>query len=238
MRRLVSISGWALLWTGLGLLGWVGFQLWGTDLINARSQAQAAEVLEQVLDERRQELPPPVSTTSPTTSPPSPSEPPPPSPRLQPEPEVDEGDPLGTVRIPSIGVEEVVFGGVTPETLRLGPGHMPWTVLPGQPGNAVISGHRVTYGRPFYDLDLVEEGDVITVETAIGVHEYTVREQFVVSPTDVWVTDPRRGAWLTITTCNPRHSARERLIVVAELTDGPNLDYVQAEILRSIDEPA
>lgn len=238
MRRLMSVSGWALLWTGLGLLGWVGFQLWGTDVINARSQAQAAAALEEVLDERRSELPPPVSTTTPepTEEPSEPSVPE--APALQPEPAVGEGEPFGTISIPSIGVEQVLFGGVTPETLQLGPGHIPWTVLPGQPGNAVLSGHRVTYGRPFHDLDLLDEGDVISVETAIGVHEYTVRDMFVVSPTDVWVTDPRRGAWLTLTTCNPKHSARERLIVVAELTAGPNLDYVQAETLRSIDEPA
>ena len=65
-----------------------------------------------------------------------------------------------------------------------------------------------------------------------------MREQFIVSPTDVWVTNPRRGAWLTLTTCNPKHSARERLITVAELTEGPNLAYVQASVLEGIDEPA
>jgi sortase (surface protein transpeptidase) len=48
----------------------------------------------------------------------------------------------------------------------------------------------------------------------------------IVAPTDVWVTDPRPGGWLTMTTCNPKFSARERLIVVAEMVGGPNLDYV------------
>jgi sortase (surface protein transpeptidase) len=52
---------------------------------------------------------------------------------------VEEGDPLGTIRIPSIDLDWVLFGGVTPATLNQGPGHMPWTPLPGQPGNAVIS---------------------------------------------------------------------------------------------------
>ena len=232
MRRLISITGWALLWTGLGLLGWVGFQLWGTDLINARSQAAAAAELDDILVERREELPPP--SPAPTV----PDEPAQPAATLQPEQQVDEGEPFGRLVIPVIGVDQVLFGGVNPETLQQGPGHIPWTSLPGQPGNAVVSGHRVTYGRPFYDLDLVQPGDEIRVETAIGVHVYTVREQFIVSPTDVWVTNPRRGAWLTLTTCNPKHSARERLITVAELTEGPNLDYVQASVLEGIDEPA
>jgi sortase A len=77
------------------------------------------------------------------------------------------------------------------------------------------------------DLDLLEPGDVIEVETAIGVHTYTVRETIIVSPTDVWVTDPKPGAWLTLTTCNPKYSAAQRMIVQAELTDGPNLEYAQ-----------
>ena len=64
--------------------------------------------------------------------------------------------------------------------------------------------------------------DIIEVETAIGVHTYVVRENFIVQPTELWVTDPREGAWLTLTTCHPKFSARERLIVTAELVDGPN----------------
>lgn len=103
---------------------------------------------------------------------------------------------------------------------------MPGTPLPGQPGNSVISGHRTTYGRPFFDFDLLKPGDRIEVETAIGVHVYEVRESFIVEPTDVWVTDDKDGAWLTLTTCNPKYSARERLIITAELVEGPNVSYI------------
>jgi sortase A len=105
---------------------------------------------------------------------------------------------------------------------------MPETPLPGQPGNSVVSGHRTTYGRPFFDLDLLVEGDIIEVESTIGTHVYQVRETQVVLPVDVWVIDPRPGAWLTLTTCNPRWSARERLVVFAEMVEGPNLEYVAA----------
>jgi sortase A len=122
----------------------------------------------------------------------------------------------------------VVYAGIDRETLQLGPGHFPGTPLPGQPGNAVLSGHRTTYGRPFFDLDLLEPGDTIDVETAVGIHTYTVRESLVVTPFDVWVTEPREGAWLTLTTCHPKFSARERLVVFAELTAGPNFEFVAA----------
>jgi sortase A len=131
------------------------------------------------------------------------------------------------MRIPEIGLDAVLFEGVTSATLKNGPGHMPWTPVPGQPGNSVISGHRTTYGAPFYDLDLLEPGDVIEIDTVIGSHVYTVRETVIVTPTDVWVTEPRPGAWITLTTCHPKLSARERLIVFAELTAGPNLEYVE-----------
>jgi sortase A len=62
---------------------------------------------------------------------------------------------------------------------------------------------------------------------------YEVRDSFIVAPTDVWVAEPRSGAWLTMTTCNPKYSARERLIVTAELVSGPNAEYVS-----TLEEPS
>ena len=103
---------------------------------------------------------------------------------------------------------------------------MPGTALPGQPGNAVISGHRTTYGAPFADLDDVAAGDIITVETATGVHLYEAVQSFVVAPQDIWVTEQWSGGWLTLTTCNPRFSARERLVVIVRLVDGPNAGVI------------
>ena len=94
------------------------------------------------------------------------------------------------------------------------------------PGNAVVSGHRTTFGAPFNELDHLVPGDIIEVETAVGVHTYVVRESLVVNPFDVWVTDHRQGAWLTLTTCNPEFSARERLVVFAELIGGPNWEAI------------
>ena len=65
-------------------------------------------------------------------------------------------------------------------------------------------------------------GDRIFWDSATGTHEYEIREIFVVRPTELWVLNDREGAWLTLTTCHPKWSARERLIVVAEMVDGPN----------------
>jgi len=100
------------------------------------------------------------------------------------------------------------------------------TPLPGQPGNSVLPGHRTTYGAPFHELDELEVGDIIEVETAIGLNIYEVRESIIVRPTEIWVTNPRPGSWITLTTCNPKFSSRERLIIFAELVSGPNYDVI------------
>jgi sortase A len=226
MRRKIRIAGFAMVWTGVLTLGIVAYQLVVTDILNGRVQEAARSELATELEERRTSLEQPVTVTIPestgtTTQTTAVIE----TIDFHPEEPVDEGNSLGVIRIPSIDLDWVLFGGVTPGTLNQGPGHMPWTPLPGQPGNAVVSGHRTTYGAPFYDLDLLEPGDVIEVETAIGVHEYTVRDTIIVTEYDVWVTDPKPGAWLTLTTCHPKFSAAQRLVVQAELTGGPNLEY-------------
>lgn len=126
------------------------------------------------------------------------------------------GEPLGILTFPTLDTEWVVVEGVGVEELKLGPGHAPWTPLPGTEGNATISGHRTTYGAPFHDLHLLEEGDAIIFEDTT----YTVTETLIVTPEDVWVTEDRgEGKHLTLTTCHPIGSARERLIIFAEVID-------------------
>lgn len=218
MRRKIQVLGWTLTWLGVFIFGYVGWQLYVTDLLNAGVQAQAKDELAVALVEARQAHPEPEEEEGD----------PEPNPVLHRENEPGPGEGFAFLRIPKLGMEEVVFAGVDRDTLRSGPGHMTGTPLPGQPGNAVLSGHRTTYGRPFYDVDLLEPGDRIEVETALGTHVYEVREMDIVLPTDVWVAGHRPGAWLTLTTCHPKFSARERLIVWAELVSGPNLDYVQS----------
>jgi sortase A len=223
--RYLAIAGRTLLGMSLLIALFLLYQLFVTDFINSRSQAAAADELVVVLAQRRDDLTSP-STTTPasTTTTAQIVE----LPELMVEPEVPVGEPFARLIIDRIALDAVVFEGVDRTTLKSGPGHMPGTPLPGQPGNAVISGHRTTYGRPFYELDLLVVGDEIEVETALGISTYAVREILVVAPTDVWVADNIDGAWLTLTTCHPRFSAAERLVVQAELIEGPNLEYVEA----------
>lgn len=128
--------------------------------------------------------------------------------------------PVTRLRVPRLGIDVVVVEGVTAEALRAGAGHYPNTPLPGDRGNVAVAGHRVTYGHPFRDLDRVVRGDRIELATPVGAFTYVVtRPPFVVAPHDLSVLRQDERSLLTLTTCNPAHSARERLVVQAVLVD-------------------
>ena len=228
MRYRIQVLGWTLIWSGLFIFGYLGWQLYGTDWVNRGVQEEASDQLETELEAAEPPAPEsidPGEYLGPDAVPPPNT---PPTLEFFPEDAVDPGESFAFLSIPAIGIDELVlYAGVDVETLKNGPGHMMSTPLPGQPGNAVISGHRTTYGRPFFDFDLLEPGDRVEVETGVGTHVYEVREIEIVSPTDVWVTNNRPGGWLTMTTCHPKFSARQRLVVWAEMVEGPNAAFIE-----------
>lgn len=141
-------------------------------------------------------------------------------------------DPLTRMVIPDLDVDVLVVAGTSQAALRAGAGHYPDTALPGEEGNVGIAGHRTTYGRPLRHADELAEGAEVRLETPFAVHTYEV----VAAPEDAanpcpngvcWITHP--GDWsvvddlgghhLTLTTCHPLRSDRQRLIVRAELVD-------------------
>jgi sortase A len=132
------------------------------------------------------------------------------------------GDSLTRIKIPAIDVDVVVVEGTSASALRAGAGHYPATPLPCEDGNVAIAGHRTTYGKPFANVDRLKEGDSIVLETPIGSCTYEVsREPFRVKPNNVSVVanDPTKRT-LTLTTCHPKGSAAERLIIKATYTKG------------------
>jgi sortase A len=192
------------------------------------STAAALDALE--LDVPESSVPPPTSAP-----------PPPPEPELvRVSPDSDllpaEGSPIARIDIPAIGVRKTIVQGVERETLRAGPGHYPTTPMPGQPGNAAIAGHRTTHGSPFLNLDRLEPGDHIDVETVDGVFRYeveghqtkngSVRGHSIVHPSNVGVIADQGDDRLTLTACHPRYSARQRIIVTAVLIGQPSPEPV------------
>ncbi len=225
MRQVLGAVGRTLVTVGLLLLLFVAYQLWGTGLYTAQAQNDLKDQFAQA--QRAAASTTTTSTTSPTaTSTPGSDDPVVSTPTtLAPFAAPPEGESLGLIGIPKLGVGDAIVEGVNVEDLRKGPGHYPSTQMPGHEGNSAIAGHRTTYSAPFGDLDQLANGDDIRVTTVQGDFHYKVTQTLVVDPSEVSVLDPtpdpaRPGhnlATLTLTTCNPKYSAEQRLVVKAQL---------------------
>jgi len=160
------------------------------------------------------------------------------------------GDGFAFIRIPALGADyvRVVVEGTTTDALTQGPGHYVDSAMPGELGNFSLAGHRTGKGSPFIDLDVLAPGDAVVIETAdtyftyrvlgdpatgnFGADASGIPGQRIVSPQDVEVVYPIPGvddativptsAYLTLTTCHPKFSNEQRLIIHAVL-DGPGL---------------
>ena len=212
--------GTSLIVLGLLMFLFVGYQLWGTGIEEAQSQNSLENRFTQIAVTTTS--PPPTSNSPSVTEPPVTTTPTPPEPIV-----IKEGDPMAIINLPTIGVSKYVVAGVETADLKKGPGHYPGTPFPGELGNASIAGHRTTYGEPFRHLDDLSIGDPIIITDLMGRQfTYLVSNQQIVEATDSWVvaTTDRTRAVLTLTTCHPEFSAKQRLIISAEL------DVTQSEI--------
>jgi sortase A len=129
----------------------------------------------------------------------------------------DEGDPLGRLRIPKIGVSAVFVEGTAAGDLRTGPGHYPGTPIPGEHGTVAIAGHRTTYGAWFRKINQLKPGDRIQITMAYGRFTYRIQKTQIVAPTAVWVTHRVGYDRLVLSACHPLYSAAKRIVVFARL---------------------
>ena len=211
IRRVVRGTGKTLISAGVLILLFVVYQLWGTGLHHDRAQKSLRSEFARKLAAAPAAADPaapaqPSSTAAPSTTVPI---------------RLTEGDAAGFIVIPKIGLDEGIVEGVGVEELKRGVGHYPDTRMPGQKGNAALAGHRTTYGAPFNRLDDLVVGDPITITTLAGTFRYEVMEKKVVTPETVEVLDDTTDNRLTLTTCHPKYSAEQRLIVVGRLVGTP-----------------
>jgi sortase A len=122
---------------------------------------------------------------------------------------------VGEIRIPKIGLVHPVFDGVTLTVIDHGPGHWPGSAMPGQLGNAVFAGHRVTHSHPFKRVNELVAGDEIVFVTDRGEFRYRMTKQEIVGPKDTWIVNPTPDATLTLFACHPPGSARQRIVIRA-----------------------
>jgi sortase A len=200
MTRIFRTLSFLAVAAGLTILLVVAYEVWGTDVLADREQQRISEDLRQ-----NWEAP------------------------AQPRPEPDFGDAFAFLHIPSFGpmwAPRAVMEGTDPDVLADGPGHYVDSAMPGQIGNFAMAGHRVGKGSPFLELDELDPGDPVVVETIDHWYVYRVQSTEIVNPGQTNVVAPTPGgpldgpatrAWLTMTTCNPEFSARQRLVVHALL---------------------
>ena len=213
--RWLHVAGKFLISVGVGFLLFVVWTLYGTGIYTARQQNQLAEEFDRLPAFERQD-----AEGDPL--------PPGPPPGFDPAP----GAPVFRMHLPTIEDDPmIVVEGVDTDELKLGPGHYPSCragfepplctnyeeTFPGQRGRSIISGHRTTYGQPFWSLDEMEKGDPIHFETRWGEYTYRVTDKKVVPADSQAIVVPSNKYEVVLTTCNPKYSASERLIVYAEL---------------------
>jgi sortase A len=202
----LSALGELLITLGVFVLLFVGWELWWTDV--TANRAQAVTVKHLVRD---------FTAHSPSTT-------------IHPQDAVPGGGAFAIIRIPRFGASYArpIYEGTDHDTLTKGLGQYVGTALPGQVGNFSVAGHRTTYGRPLNEVQLLRNGDAIIVETAEEFYVYRVSSHEIVAPSDTAVIAPvpdqvgetPRTAYLTLTTCHPEYSARQRFIVHAVLDRG------------------
>lgn len=210
VRTALRGVGQTLITLGLVVLLFVGYELYGTNFYTDNQQSQLGNQLRSTWA-----APAPVAKPGPTLV------------------RMALGQGIAAIWIPRIAMvgagshgARVVVEGVGTEDLKKGPGHYPGTAMPGAVGNMVISGHRTTYGAPFNRIDELRRGDAIVIESRDTWFTYRVTGQQIVAPTAIEVTYAVPGQptarptqrLLTLTTCNPKYSASQRLIVTALLS--------------------
>jgi sortase A len=209
----IGVLGRIFVIAGVLLLFFTAYLLWGTGVYTKQQQSHFEKTLRTnplVSDEdlqARGEIPP-----------------------ARPKNEPNLGDPLFSIKIPKIGLDTVVVNGVRVDDLKKGPGLFPackpgedsdecveGAKYPGEKGNVAISGHRTTYGAPFFRVNELSKGDVIDLVAGRARYRYRVREQKILDPVSGFREVVQAGrAELTLTSCHPRFSASQRMIIKAD----------------------
>lgn len=217
LATVLGVVGELLITVGVLLGLFVVWQLWWTDVVADREQADIVNDLGWV----------------------APTNPPAASPTAEPDPrrydaapvpaEPEVGTTFAVLRVPRWGsdyLRPISQGTSRSQVLDvLGIGHYEGTAMPGGIGNFAVAGHRVTYGKPFNRIEELAVDDPLVVQTSDTWYVYRVTYARVVSPAQVEVLEPVPGqpgveateAMMTLTTCHPMYSARERYVVHAEL---------------------
>lgn len=207
--------GLLLIAVGLGLLGYVAWQFWGTNWVSHRAQ-------ERIVTDVRRDWDEPATGASRDDA-----------------VRVPEGAVTALVRIPRFGDDYVipVLEGTSDDVLAAGFGHFADTAGPGQKGNYALAAHRVTHGEPLRRMPDLQAGDEVIIETRTTTYTYELTsggDDLVVPFTAGWVVDPlptnpEEGGvqpaqdpgqrLITLTTCSEIFHTDNRMVAFGVLKD-------------------
>jgi len=208
-RRITFWIGIGLILAGLGLLGYVAWQFWGTNWVSKRHQREITSALQKDWEAGQGKKPQ----------------------------FVPKGQASALIRIPRFGKKYVVpvLEGVSQDVLAKGFGHFEETADPGAVGNYALAGHRVTHGEPLRHMPDLRPGDEVIVETVDATYTYvldTNPNDLVISFTGTWVLDPlphnpepggpepeqvQGQRLITLTTCSEIFHTDNRMIAFGHL---------------------
>lgn len=216
----VGVIGELLVTAGVLVLLFLGWQLWWNDAIMAGQQSTAASDLSsRWLEEAR--------AARGDAEPPAPAE--------YGDPLVDpaehaNGEAFAVMYVPRFGADSQrrIAEGTGLDVLnstQLGVGHYPDTQMPGEVGNFAIAAHRSAYGGGMHEIEQLQLGDAIYVQTRDGWYTYRFRDLEYVTPETVEVLAPvphhpdlqPADRIVTLTSCNPRYSTAERIVAYGVL---------------------
>ncbi len=211
MRRLARITGTLMIIAGVGALAWaVIVWQWQDPFTAVQNQIEQRELADR-FERRLDEGGPSLATTSGEQLRGS-------LPRAAAawRTSSTRGDAVARLRIPALGVDEIVVNGTDTDTLKRGPGRYLGSAMPGEGKLVYIAGHRTTYGAPFSRIDRLRKGDRVSLELPYGTVEYTITGHRIVPASQTSVLRSRGYEQLALQACHPRFFATHRYLAYAK----------------------
>jgi len=215
MRKLTRVLGTLMVVTGLGLLAWAVTVWQWQDPFTAAVHEYEQRELTDSFERRLQLAAPPQPVARPVATPA----------QIRRGVKGDaiawrkasqRGDAIARLRIPRLGVNEILVNGTDSSTLKRGPGRYLPSGMPGEGKLVYVAGHRTTFGAPFSRIDRMKQGDSVYVELPYGTIEYVVTGHRIVAATELSVLRSRGYEQLALQACHPRFFASQRYIVYAK----------------------
>ncbi|HUQ22723.1 MAG TPA: sortase [Gaiellaceae bacterium] len=211
MRKLARIVGTLMIVAGVGALAWA-FTVWRwedpfTATLNYRDQRELAQTFDRQLEEGRPAgTPAAVADVRDTL----------PREAIAWRRRLKPGAAVARLRIPRLGLSEIIVNGTDHNSLKRGPGRYLGSAMPGEGKLVYVAGHRTTYGAPFSHIDRLRKGDRVFVELPYATFEYVITGHRIVAATETSVLKSKGREQLLLQACHPRFFATHRYIAYAK----------------------